>query len=115
MRLIVKPVLGYTEPGSQHRPLPISSNSDLDFQSDGEPRRSGHVKKPTQAVESQQWQINHGLIPAPGAKGKVRALNAKKRKNAETSQFENEFELLELFSLNCNIYIYIYILRKTVL
>jgi hypothetical protein len=43
---------------------------------------------------SQQWQIEHGLIPAPGAKGKARVLNAKKE-NAETSQLENEFRLSE--------------------
>jgi hypothetical protein len=35
-----------------------------------------------------------GLIPAPGAKAKTRALNAKKRKNIETSQLKNEFELV---------------------
>jgi len=35
-----------------------------------------------------------GLIPAPGARAKARALNAKK-KNIEVSQLEDEFELIE--------------------
>jgi len=82
-------------PGSQHLPLPNSSDRDSDFQSDGEPRRSGRVKKSSGADESQQWQIDHGLIPAPGAKGKAKALNAKKKKNIEPSQLNDEFELLE--------------------
>jgi hypothetical protein len=89
-----------TEPGSQAQPLEVSSDSEVSRTSDAdddeeEPRRSGRVKKPTAVVESQQWQIEHGLIPAPGAKGKARALNAKKKKNAETSQLENEFRLSE--------------------
>jgi len=82
-------------PGNQHLPLPISSDSDSDFQSDGESRRSGRVKKPSRAAELQQWQIDYGLIPAPGAKGKAKALNAKKKKNIEPSQLNDEFELLE--------------------
>jgi len=36
-----------------------------------------------------------GLIPAPGARAKARALNAKKKKNIEVSQLEDEFELIE--------------------
>src|ERR1700722_17306103 len=79
------------EPSSQALPLAISSNSE----SDGEPRRSGCVKKASKVIESQQWQIDHGLIPAPGAKGKARALNAKKKKSIETSQLKDEFELVE--------------------
>ncbi|KAN0067746.1 hypothetical protein V8E54_014311 [Elaphomyces granulatus] len=35
------------------------------------------------------------LIPAPGARAKARALNAKKKKNIEVSQLEDEFELIE--------------------
>jgi hypothetical protein len=85
----------YAEPGSQHQPIPISVDSDSNFQSNSGPRCSGRVKKPSRVVESQQWQIDHGLIPAPGAKGRVRALNTKKKKNTEISQLENEFELLE--------------------
>jgi hypothetical protein len=85
----------YAGPGSQHQPFPFSSDSGSDFQSDCEPRRSGHVKKPSRVVESQQWQIDHGLIPTPGAKGKARALNTKKKKNEEISQLQDGFELLE--------------------
>lgn len=83
------------EPGSQVQPLEISSDSEISGISDGEPRRSSRVKKASRTVQSQQWQIDHGLIPAPGAKGKARALNAKKRRNIETSQLKNEFELVE--------------------
>jgi hypothetical protein len=78
--------------GSQAQPLEVSSDSEP---LDSEPRRSGRVKKPSVVMESQQWQIEHGLIPAPGAKGKARALNAKKKKNVETSQLENEFRFSE--------------------
>jgi hypothetical protein len=35
-----------------------------------------------------------GLIPAPGARAKTRALNEKKKRNLETSQIKNEFELV---------------------
>jgi hypothetical protein len=35
-----------------------------------------------------------GLIPAPGARVKTRALNAKKKWNLEISQIKNEFELV---------------------
>jgi hypothetical protein len=65
----------HNEPGSQAQPLAISSDSS-DGQSDCEPRRSGRVKKASRTVESQEWQVNHGLIPAPGAKSRARALNA---------------------------------------
>ena len=65
-----------------------------DDSSSDEPRRSGRVKKVTRAIQSQQEQIKMGLIPAPGARAKTRALNAKKRKNIETSQLKNEFELV---------------------
>ena len=70
--------------------LKISSS-----ESDGEPRRSGRVKRATRTVESQQWQIEKGLIPAPGARAKVRALNAKKKQNTKASQLEHEFKLIE--------------------
>ena len=76
---------------SQALILAISSDSE----SDGEPRRSGRVKKASRTIESQQRQIDHGLIPAPGAKAKARALNAKKKRNTETSQLKDEFELVE--------------------
>jgi hypothetical protein len=78
-------------PGSQAQPLEISSNNEID----GEPRRSGRVKKATRVIESQQWQIDQGLIPAPGARARARALNAKKKKNTETSQLRDEFDLIE--------------------
>src|SRR5271156_2810170 len=68
--------------------LEVSRTSDADAD---ESRRSRRVKKPTAVVESQQWQIKHGLIPAPGAKNRARALNAKKRRNVQISQLENEF------------------------
>jgi len=76
------------EPGSQAQPLEILSDSEvstiLDNElSDGEPRRSGCIKKLSAVIPSQQWQIEHGLIPAPGAKGNARALNAKKKKRIQ--------------------------------
>jgi hypothetical protein len=77
--------------GSQAQPLEISS-SDV---SDGEPRRSGHVRRATRTVQSQLSQIEKGLIPAPGARAKVRALNAKKKKNTKESQLDPEFKLIE--------------------
>ena len=82
---------------TQAQPLQISSDSEVSRTSDDddEPRRSGRVKKPTAVVESQQWQIEHGLIPVPRAKSRARALNAKKKKNVEISQLENEFRLSE--------------------
>jgi len=73
------------------QPLEISS----DDESDGEPCRSSRVKRPLRAVESQQWQIEHGVIPAPSAKAKVRALNAKKKQNTKESQLDYEFKLIE--------------------
>jgi hypothetical protein len=91
---------GLPEPGSQALPLTVSSDSSTssdtsDGQSDSEPRRSGRVKRSTRAVESQQWQIEHGLIPAPGARTQARALNAKKKKNTKESQLDHEFKLIE--------------------
>jgi hypothetical protein len=88
------------EPGSQAVPLTVSSDSSGSSEvsnepSDGEPRRSGRVKRPSKTAQSQQWQIEHGIIPAPGARAQVRALNAKKKRNVETSQLEDEFELVE--------------------
>jgi hypothetical protein len=91
------------EPGtSQAVPLAILSNSesddeasDLEQANDSEPRRSGRVTKKSRALESQQWQIDHGLIPAPSARANARALNAKKRRQIQTSQLVDEFELLE--------------------
>jgi hypothetical protein len=82
-------------PGSQRQPLEISSDNSDQEPSDGEPRRSGRVKKVTRTVQSQQEQIEMGLIPAPGAKAKSRELNAKKKRNVETSQLKEEFDLVE--------------------
>jgi hypothetical protein len=79
------------QPGSQAQPLEISSNDE----SDGEPRRSGRVRRVTRIVESQLSQIEKGLIPAPGARAKVRALNAKKKQNTEESQLDHDFKLIE--------------------
>ena len=73
------------EPGSQVLPLTIPSDSSG---SDCIPRRSSRVKKPSKAIESQQW---NGLIPAPGAKARARALNAKKKKNMVVSQVADDW------------------------
>jgi hypothetical protein len=78
------------EPGSQAQPLEVSSDSETSGISDSgsdngsEPRRSGRVKRRTIAMESQQWQIENGLIPDPGARARAKALNAKKKKNIQT-------------------------------
>jgi len=82
--------------GSQAQPVEISSSDEIsDRESNDEPRRSGRVKRSTRAVESQQWQIEHGIIPAPGAKARARALNKKKRQNTMTSQLDHEYKLVE--------------------
>ena len=78
--------------GSQAQPLEISST---DESNDSEPRRSGRVRRATRIVESQLSQIEKGLIPAPGAKARARALNAKKKQNTKVSQLEHEFMLIE--------------------
>jgi hypothetical protein len=70
-------------------------SSSLDDSSSSELRRFGRAKKVTRAIQSQQEPIEMGLISAPGARAKTRALNAKKRKNIETSQLKNEFGLVE--------------------
>ena len=80
--------------GSQAQPFEISSSSEKS-ESDNEPRRSGRVRRVTRALQSQLSQIEHGLIPAPGAKGKARALGVKKRQNTKVSQLEDEFKLVE--------------------
>jgi hypothetical protein len=80
-----------SQAGSQAQPLEISSTDE----SDGEPRRSGRVRQLTRIVESQLSQIEKGLIPAPGARAKVRALNAKKKQNTKESQLDHEFKLIE--------------------
>jgi hypothetical protein len=59
--------------GSQAQPLEISSSD----KSDSEPRRSSRIRRVTKNVQSQLWQIEKGLIPTPGARAKVRALNKK--------------------------------------
>ena len=89
----VAPDVASEEAFLDSEPFNISSDD-----SDGEscrPRRSGRVKKPSRAIQSQQEKIELGLIPAPGARAKARALNAKKKKNIEVSQLEDEFELIE--------------------
>jgi hypothetical protein len=81
--------------GNQAQPYEISlSNESSDHNSD-KPRRSGQVKRSTRTIESQNWQVEHGLIPAPGAKARDRALNAKKKENTKTSQLDPEFEFVE--------------------
>jgi hypothetical protein len=79
------------QPGSQAQPLEILSADE----SDSEPRRSSRVRRVTRIIESQLSQIEKGLIPAPGAKAKVRALNAKKKQNTKESQLDHEFKLIE--------------------
>jgi len=89
----VAPDVALEEAFLDSEPFNISSDD-----SDGEscrPRRSGRVKKPSRAIQSQQEKIELGLIPAPGARAKARALNAKKKENIEVSQLEDEFELIE--------------------
>jgi hypothetical protein len=49
----------------------------------------------TRIVESQLSQIEKGLIPAPSARAKVKALNAKKKLNSRESQLDHEFKLIE--------------------
>jgi hypothetical protein len=83
------------QPGSQAQPLEISSSDESSDESNGEPRRSGRVRRVTRIVESQLSQIEKGLIPAPGARAKVRALNAKKKQNTKESQLDHEFKLIE--------------------
>ena len=81
--------------GSQGQPVKISSsNKVLDCESDNEPRRSSRVERSTRAVESQQQQTEHGIIPAPSAKARARALNKKKRQNTMTSQLDHEYKLV---------------------
>ena len=63
--------------------------------SNDELRRSGCVRKKSKVLESQQWQINNGLIPEPTARAKVRALNTKRRRQIQTSQLIDKFDLLE--------------------
>jgi hypothetical protein len=38
-------------------------------------------------MEPQQWQIDHGLIPAPGARAKAKALLRKRREKEEYGDF----------------------------
>src|SRR5438045_7589454 len=78
---------------SQAVPLAILSSSksdneasNLEQASNCEPQCSGHVAKKLRVLESQQWQINHGLIPAPSVRARARALNAKMRRQKKTSQ-----------------------------
>jgi hypothetical protein len=70
------------------QPLEISTSNKSNDESDGEPRRSGRVRWVTRIAESQLSQIEKGLIPAPGARAKVRALNAKKKQNTKESQLD---------------------------
>jgi hypothetical protein len=77
------------ELGSQAQPLEISSSD-----GDNEPRRSSRAKRSTRALESQQWQVEHGLIPALGEKAKARALNKKRKENTKTSQIDHDFKLM---------------------
>jgi MULE transposase-like protein len=87
------------ELGSQAQPVEISSSDEIssdeisDRDGDDEPRRSGRVKRSTRALESQQWQVEHELIPAPGSKAKARALNKKRAQNTKTSQLDHEYRL----------------------
>jgi hypothetical protein len=82
------------ELGGQAQPVEISSSDEIsDRDGDDEPRRSGRVKRSTRALESQRWQVEHGLIPAPGPKAKARALNKKRAQNTKASQLDHEYRL----------------------
>ena len=70
------------EPGSKAQPLKISPSD----KRDSELRRSSRVKKASRTMESQQWQIDHGLIPAPSARAK-----AMKVKNAPVKLYSDNF------------------------
>jgi hypothetical protein len=47
------------------------------------------------SVVGADWPDPACLIPAPGARAKAKALNAKKKKNIGTSQLQDEFELVD--------------------
>ena len=47
--------------------------------------------RPSCQPGSQAQPLEKGLIPAPGARAKVRALNAKKKQNTKESQLDHEF------------------------
>ena len=80
--------------GSQDQPVEISSSDEIsDCEGDDEPRRSGRVRRSARARGSQQWQVEHGIIPAPGSKAKARALNKKRTQNTKTSQLDHEYRL----------------------
>jgi hypothetical protein len=81
-----------SEPGSQAQLFEVSSDSDISA-SGGEPRRSGRTKKASRTIQSQQEQIELGLIPAPGANGRAMVLNAKK-KRMQKFYLGNEFDLV---------------------
>ena len=53
--------------------------------SNDEPHHSDRVRKKSKVLESQQWQINNGLIPEPTTRAKARALNTKRRRQIQTS------------------------------
>lgn len=76
--------------GSQAQPLEIS----FSHEGDGKRRRSSRVRRATR-IESQLQQIEKGPISAPGARAKVRALNAKKKRNTKASQLGHELKLIE--------------------
>jgi hypothetical protein len=86
---------GQAELGSQAQHVEISSSDEVSDRDGDEPRRSGRAKRSTRVLESQQWQVEHGLIPAPGAKAKARALNKKRKEKTKTSQIDHEFKLVE--------------------
>jgi hypothetical protein len=86
---------GQAKLGSQAQPVEILSSDEISDRDANEPWRSSRAKRSTRALESQQWQVEHGLIPALGAKAKARALNKKKKENTKTSQIDHEFKLIE--------------------
>jgi hypothetical protein len=86
---------GQARLGSQTQPIEISSSDEISDRDSDEPRRSGRAKHSTIVLESQQWQVEYGLGPAPGAKAKARALNNKRKENTKTSQIDHEFKLIE--------------------
>jgi hypothetical protein len=57
------------------------------------------LARATRIVESQPSQVEKGLIPAPSAKARARALDVKKKQNTKVSQLEHQFMLIELKEL----------------
>jgi hypothetical protein len=71
---------GQAELGSQAQPVDISSSDEISDRDYDEPRRPGRAKRSTRAMESQQWQVKHSLIPALARGPRPELLTKRKRK-----------------------------------